>query len=183
MFGLEYIDLIKQHNNNKIPIEQLWSITIDDQIWYDIPGFNGYQISNYYFIRSFKYRNKHPYGILVSPKRSKEKNIYNPFHYMGTVEDRENVIYELSDNDNMRIEISMQEIINISIRPGVMTYRTCYVIPKTETSRNSRMWINQDPELTAKKKGLVRKSVPVNKKEDTAMARFTITDNPKPLEF
>lgn len=183
MFGLEYIDIIKRHNNGKIPIDQLWSIMIDDQIWYDIPGYNGYQISNFYFIRSFKYSNIYPYGILVSPKRSKEKDIYNPIHYMGSIENRENVIYELSDNDNMRIELSMQEIINMSIRPGVPAYRTCYTIPKTRSSRNKRLGINQDPILTANKKGLVRKSVPVNKKENTSMAKFTVTNNPKPLEL
>ena len=183
MLGLEYIDLIKQRNNGKIPIDQLWSTTIDQQIWFDIPGFNGYQVSNDYFIRSFKYRNRYPYGILVSPKISPIKNVYNPFHYGVCVGDRDKVIYELSDNDNMRIEISIQEIIEKSMKIGSRTYRTCYSIPFTEKPpRNKRMFINQDPELTANKKGLVRKSVPVNKQENTAMAKFTVTNNPKPLD-
>ena len=51
-----FLDSIKKQNNGKIPIEQIWNIETDNQIWYDIPGFIGYQISNTMFVRSFKYK-------------------------------------------------------------------------------------------------------------------------------
>lgn len=160
MIGLDYVDIIKQRNNGKVPIDQLWNLNIDDQIWYDIPGFTGYQISNTMFVRSFKYKNKYPFGILILPKKM-----------VGT-----DSIYELSDNDNMRIEISLSELYKLSDKNNPMH---TYQIPMI--SRNKRLGINQDPILTANKKGLVRKSVPVNKQESTRMATFTISNNPKPL--
>jgi len=158
MYGLDYIDIIKQRNNGKIPIDQLWNLNTDRQLWYDIPGFNGYQISNAYHVRSFKYKNKYPFGVLIMPDKNNN--------------------FELSDNDNMRIKISLQEIIDKSIYKGAIEYPTYYI---NQISRNKRLGINQDPILTAQKKGLVRKSVPVNKQENTAMARFTVTNNPRPL--
>lgn len=176
MYGLEYIDLIKQKNNGKIPIDQLWNVFDKGFFeWYDIPGFYGYQVSCHigsddHFIRSYKYKNQYPYGILILPKN--KDSILNQNH--------EKILYQLSDNDNMRIQISLKDILDtVKINPGY-PHATQHMF-NYESARNKRLGINQDPILTANKKGLVRKSVPVNKQENTAMARFTVSSNPKPL--
>ena len=176
MYGLEYIDIIKARNNGKIPIDQLWNIHDNGFFeWWDIPGFNGYQMSceknsNVHFIRSFKYK-QYQYGILLLPRNH---DPLNP--------DLEKVIYQLTDNDNMRINISVKDIYELVKNNHRFPYPTSHAYQFFKPSRNKRLGINQDPELTAQKKGLVRKSVPVNKKENTAMAKFTVTDNPKPLD-
>ena len=177
MYGLEYIDIIKARNNGKIPIDQLWNIHDNGYFeWYDIPGFNGYQISchigsNDHFIRSYKYKNQYPYGILLLPKNH---DPLNP--------DLEKVIYQLTDNDNMRINISVKDIIELVKNNHLYPHSTAFMYHKLQSTRNSRIFINQDPEKTSNKKGLVKKSVPVNHKEDTKMVTFTVTDNPKPLD-
>ena len=173
MYGLEYIDIIKAKNNGKIPIDQLWNVHDNGYFeWWDIPGFNGYQVSlckdnNDHFIRSYKYK-QYLYGILLLPRNH---DPLNP--------DIDKIIYQLTDNDNMRINISMKDIIELVRNNHTFPYPTSHI--QSKSPRNRRLWINQDPELTSKKKGLVKKSIPVNKKETTAIAKFTITNNPKPL--
>ena len=177
MYGLEYVDIIKQRNNGKIPIDQLWNIHDNGFFeWYDIPGFNGYQMSchmnsNDHFIRSYKYKNQYPYGILILPKN--KDSILSENH--------EKIIYQLSDNDNMRIQLSLKDIYELVKNNHTYPNSTAHTL-QWKSSRNSRMCINQDPEKTANKKGLVKKSAPVNYKENTKMATFTVTNNPKPLD-
>ena len=173
MLGLtdEQIKNIRDRNNGKIPVDAVMNIWSDARLWANIPGFNGYQLSDDYIVRSFKFKRIYPYGTIVTPKKEyKDKPLDN--------------VYELSDNDNMRIEITAFELgklVHSQLQSPMNLYHTATIMPVTETVRNKRMCINQDPVLTAQKKGLVKKSVPVNKKETTAMARFTITNNPKPL--
>lgn len=167
-FTDEQLRMIRQRNNGKIPIDYIVDIYDNRRQWAAIPGFFGYQISNDYLIRSYKYKSKYPFGILVVPKRKSKK-------------DPMNAIYEISDNDNMRIEISLADILNLVNSQQAQLFNTTWTLPILDSARNKRMWINQDPELTAQKKGLVKKSSPLNKKETTRMARFTVTDNPEPL--
>ena len=42
----------------------------DDQLWYDIPLFPAYQISNKGYVRSFKRRNIFPYGSVMVPRNT-----------------------------------------------------------------------------------------------------------------
>lgn len=178
MYGLEYIDIIKQRNNGKVPIDQLWNIHDNGFFgWYDIYGFNGYQISfeqnsKNHFIRSYKFKNQYPFGILILPKNKDTIINHNP----------KMVIYQLSDNDNMRIEISLDDILKIvNKNHNAYPYSTAYIPHQFQSSRNKRMCIDQDPEKTANKKGLVRKSAPLNHQENTKMVTFTVSNNPKPL--
>lgn len=59
----------------------------DDRLWYYIPGFNGYEVSNDGYVRSMKHWRKYPYGILIKPK-----SINNG-----------EAIFELSNDNNERI--------------------------------------------------------------------------------
>ena len=139
-----------------IPVDYIWDPTTDDQLWFRIPNFNGYEISDYLNIRSMKMFNKYPFGVLLKYTVTKDGQ-----------------------------KISERDIINLAFytNPSITSYgypKKTYQAEKT--SRNFRMWINQDPILTADKDGLQKVSVPLNKQEETAMARFTITDDPEELD-
>lgn len=161
--------IIKDKPIGVIPVDYIWDPATDDQLWFRIPNFNGYEISDYLNIRSMKMFNKYPFGVLLK--------------YTVTKDGQK--IYELTDIDNMRIKISERDIINLAFytNPSITSYgypKKTYQAEKT--SRNFRMWINQDPVLTAYKDGLQKVSVPLNKQEETAMARFTVTDDPEELD-
>lgn len=70
----------------------------NDRVWYYIPHYNGYEISNDGYIRSMKHYRKYPFGILISPKKSKGKIIQ----------------YELSNDNNERDILSLDEIKNLA---------------------------------------------------------------------
>ena len=173
MFGLtdEQIKYIRVMNNGKVPVDSVFNVYNDKRLWANIPGFNGYQLSDDYIIRSYKYRSKFPYGVLIFPVRKGKKSALDD-------------VYELSDNDNMRRQMTAFELgklVHEQPSSPMNLYHTAYIIPVTKSSRNQRLWINQDPSLTSQKQGLVKKSAPLNKKETTSMAKFTVTDNPEPL--
>lgn len=153
-----------------IPIEFIWDVATDNQVWFRIPGFNGYEISDYKNIRSMKFFKSHKFGTLVKYSINKDGE----------------KVYELSDNDNMRIKITEKEIIQNTFMNNPNLYEWGYPIRTYQCnnfSRNKRMILDQSESNINSKKGLVRKSVPVNKKEATVTSkgRFTISNNPKPL--
>lgn len=120
--------------NKFVGVEQVLNIN-DNRLWYYIPGFNGYEISNDNFIRSMKHFKKYPYGILIRAKRDINGNIIHP----------ENPIYELSNNNNKRISLHLSDIINLAqtnqqIVQGYprRTYQTDI------SSRNQRCTIQRD---------------------------------------
>ena len=39
--------------------------------WYDIPGYNGYQLSTNGYVRSLKHFKKYPFGILIKHRNGK----------------------------------------------------------------------------------------------------------------
>lgn len=52
-------------------VETVFDINSDKPIWYDIPGFPGYQITydvmnDINYVRSFKQYKIHPYGVLIT---------------------------------------------------------------------------------------------------------------------
>lgn len=79
------------------PIECVLDVYDANRIWYGIPGFRGYEISNDHYVRSLKHFNKYPFGIMLTPKNK----------------DSDNPIFELSDNYDKRISMSLKEIIDL----------------------------------------------------------------------
>ena len=57
--------------------------------WYDIPGYNGYQVSTTGHVRSLKHFKKYPFGILIKHR---------------------NGIYTLTNSNNTRTTVSYKEI-------------------------------------------------------------------------
>ena len=56
----------------------------DEQLWYDIEYFPGYQLSNKGYVRSFKLKGKHPFGTIVVPKITENGKMF-------TIKDRNNL--------------------------------------------------------------------------------------------
>jgi hypothetical protein len=85
-----------------IPIEDVLNIFDNTRLWYYIPSFNGYEVSNDGYIRSMKHYRKHPYGVLIQPvARDRNKGIQDP-------------MYELSNDDNVRQRIRLSQIIYLA---------------------------------------------------------------------
>lgn len=84
------------------PIEDVLNIFDDARLWYYIPGFNGYEVSNDGYLRSMKHYRKHPYGILVKP--------VNRDSYKGSCDP----LYEISDDNNKRQRIRMSQLVHLA---------------------------------------------------------------------
>lgn len=144
-----------------ININTVFNVDRDPQLWWSIPGFNGYEMSDYGFVRSMKYFQRCPFGMLIK------------FDSKG--------YYILSDNNNDRIKIHRKELWDLVIsnpyspQPRRTCQTDCY-------SRNKRMFLcDQDLPIHGTRgygvnsKGRIKKKhVPTNKKEPTFFPQFTI---------
>lgn len=120
---------MKRNNTKFTPLETILNVYDENRVWYYLPGFNGYEISNDYIIRSMKHFKKYPYGLLIKPKK-----------------DGLDPIYELSDNQNERIQLPISEIMNIALtNPWRVTGypRKTYMLDNA--SRNQRCTIKKKP--------------------------------------
>lgn len=89
-----------------IPIETVLNVNDDSIRWYHIPNFNGYEISNIGIIRSMKHFKKYPFGIMIRPVSTNNNG---------------DIVFELSDNNNERVKITLSELKELSkskTRPG-----------------------------------------------------------------
>lgn len=77
-------------------IETILPVNEPGILWYSIPGFNGYEISNGCIVRSMKNYKKYPYGMLISPKGKAE-----------------NPSFTLSNDNGERVTIKLSEIMKI----------------------------------------------------------------------
>lgn len=74
----------------------------NDRVWYYIPYYNGYEISNDGYIRSMKHYRKYPFGLLIEPKKNRKGEILQPIRY------------ELSNDNNEREVLTLDEIKNLA---------------------------------------------------------------------
>lgn len=73
-------------------IENVLDVNDESLLWYNIPGYNGYQVSNTNIVRSMKHYKKYSYGILLKSN---------------------NGLYQLSNSQNQRVTISLKEILEL----------------------------------------------------------------------
>lgn len=74
----------------------------DNRLWYYIPGFNGYEVSNDCYVRSMKHYLRYPYGILITPvTREPYGSSCDP-------------LFELSDDNNVRRRIRLSQIVRLA---------------------------------------------------------------------
>lgn len=69
-------------------------ININDKSikWYNIPGYNGYQVSTNGFVRSLKHFRKYPFGIIIKHR---------------------NGLFTLTNSNNKRTTVSYKEILKL----------------------------------------------------------------------
>lgn len=107
-----------------IAVEQVIDLRDSNIIWFRIPGFPGYEISNTNYVRSFKSRKKYPYGTLVKWSKG-------------------NII--LSNRNNQRVKLTLEEIWSIiKSEPDCK----CHTWEVQNTSRNPMAGIDTEAEVT-----------------------------------
>lgn len=74
-------------------VEHVMDVFDENRVWFYIPNYNGYELSNDGYIRSMKHWRKYPFGLIIRP----DKNGY----------------YELSNNQNKRVKVKMEEILEL----------------------------------------------------------------------
>ena len=96
------------------------------RLWYPIPGYNGYEISDDGYVRSMKHFKQYPTGLLLRVKG--HSTSHDP-------------IFELSDNNNRRIRLKRSTLWDLAI------HNPRGVIPRYTLERNigSRNKILMDP--------------------------------------
>ena len=103
-----------------------------NRLWYYIPGFNGYEISNDGYVRSMKHWRRYPYGILLQPL--KNSNLSNP-------------TFTLTNNDNDRVNVSRSTLIELAKKN---LYVKNYPRKTYETDMDSRNRIVMNPKKKPK---------------------------------
>ena len=109
-------------------IEDVFDVNDTSRLWYDIPGYNGYQLSNDNYVRSMKHYKKYPFGILLK---------------CGS-----NGRYQLSNSQNKRVEVSLEEIktlVDNNEHSKAYPYHTSEVV---SGPRNEKCTILQTPKLS-----------------------------------
>lgn len=146
----------------------------DDQLWFDIPGFPAYQLSNKGYVRSFKKKYKHPYGTILTPRNTKSNGI----------------VFELTDKNNISRRIGLSEIERIADRSEAYYTNEVNMYDPNQSARNKRAFINFNNKSLDEIPGkIVRKPKPI-RKEDCEIYHFSVIPDPvedktiiKPIRF
>lgn len=107
------------------PVERLVDINDFSVLWYDIPGYRGYQLCNKAdLVRSLKHHKKYPYGLII---------------------ERKNNCFTLSDSNNNRIKVNLDEIKKlVKENPDKKGYHTWQI---DHFSRNPREFVHKEPKV------------------------------------
>lgn len=89
------------------PVERYIDPRNTNILWYYIPGFNGYEISNTGIVRSMKHHRKYPFGILIKPREVKDPIELFTKNFIE-------LTYELSDDYNERHIITRSELLSLA---------------------------------------------------------------------
>lgn len=68
----------------------------EDRLWYYIPGFKGYEVSNDGYVRSMKQYRTYPFGIVIKKKK-----------------DESDPVYELTTDNGERKAVHFSEIVHL----------------------------------------------------------------------
>lgn len=97
-----------------VAVDKVINIYDSRILWFRIPGFPGYEISNtHHYVRSFKSRKRYPYGTLVQ--------------WAG--KNRDYIV--LTNSNNQRVKLTLDDILKLT--HGQIGYKTFEV---QNTSRN-----------------------------------------------
>lgn len=160
----EYIKWVEDRISNYkgiIPLEQVFNPYDQNILWYSILGFNGYELSNFGYVRSIKNFNKYPFGTVLKFQDSQQGRYYI-----------------LSDNNNVRRKIYLTEIQKIvadsKVKPNFGYIASAPII------RNQRKFIRFDYE---DKNNIIKEATPI-RKEKVFTPSFTVRkDIIQPFRF
>lgn len=143
--------------NNFTPIDIVINIFDPNILWFDIPGYRGYEVSTLGHIRSMKHFKKYPYGILIKPT---------------SIADPKDPIYELSDNNNNRVRIHYSEIAKLANSNRNYPRSTM----STDYMSRNKFVKNESGAYVKVYNGRKRGSAKIRKPDDTktSYAKFTI---------
>lgn len=157
--------------NNFTPIEDVLDVFDTNRLWYYIPGFRGYEISNDNIIRSMKHYRAYPYGILIKPVKSE------PY---GSSCDP---LYELSDDNNKRQRIRLSQLAYLAMNNNfaVLGYPRCTII--TDPCSRNKYVKNEEGVYVKVYNGnkKVMKTPPMDNK--VQYAKFTIIQDGTEMPF
>lgn len=117
---------MKKNTSTIYAVDKVFNLN-DDKIWYDIPGFPKYQYCDQGYIRSFKCRNRYPFGVVLSFKHTSNGDMYS-----------------LTDRNNFVKSISFATIKSIVDQNKSMLhpYHT-YEVPQDKLSRNIHCFLDE----------------------------------------
>jgi len=110
-------------------IEDVLDIYDQNRLWYGIPGYNGYQVSNDNIVRSMKHYKKYPFGILLRPFKT-----LNGVNY-----------YQLTNSQNERVTVSLTEIKELVAGDEYTQSYPSKTTDRYQASRNQKCTIYQKP--------------------------------------
>ena len=163
---------------NFAPVQNYIDPNNQDILWYYIPGFNGYEISNIGIIRSMKHHKKYPFGMIIKPKEV--NNIIELF-----TKQFDDLTYELSDNNNKRQIVKVSEIKQLAFsnthhvkeypRKTIVTDRSsrnisCFV-KRDEPDKSSLNQIHQVQFYQENTNGKINNGELINTKENSQIIK------------
>lgn len=151
------------HCKRYIPVEDVLNIFDENRLWYYIPSFNGYEVSNDGYLRSMKHYKKYPYGIII---RSIDRDSYK-----GSCDP----LYEISDDDNNRHRIRMSQLVYLAATNqfSVRGYPR-HTIITSDSSRNKYVK-NEEGAFVKVYNGPVKNKLSIPPMDNSAhYAKFTV---------
>lgn len=161
-YGLKRIYVYTSHCDIRNILQ--FSPDVADQLWLPIPDYPGYEISDMWNIRSFKYLKQFHLGTLVY------------------IDEKGNC--EITDKNNIRRKVSKYDLMESAKNYYKINHP--YGYPKStlqsfdkNSARNQRKFIdNQAIKNSKLEKGVVRKPTPVVKSDNTLFTpKFTVVKN------
>lgn len=129
--------------SNFAPIQNYIDPNNSSILWYYIPGFNGYEISNTGIIRSMKHYKKYPFGMLIRPRE-----VNDPIELF--TKQFNDLTYELSDNNNKRQIMKRSTLLNLAINNQyhVQGYPRTTIVTDI-APRNIRCFIQREEDISS----------------------------------
>lgn|SRR5574344_799003 len=158
----EKFDFYQKNFCGTIPTEVIANPYNDGQQWYYIPGFNGYEVSNYLVIRSFKRYKKYKFGNIP---------------HLNS-----NCVYEISNSNNTILDIDGYGAYDLAMH-YIMEHGQAYGYPRPTCTgpiaspTNNRSFIDFEKAYQTEK---AKRKPTLPKQGMTHYAKFTVSQEDTP---
>lgn len=121
--------------NKFAPVQNYIDVRNPQILWYCIPGFNGYELSNIGIVRSMKHHRKYPFGMIIKPKEVGD--VIELFTKQFS-----ELTYELTNNNNERKIVTRTQL-NQLVANNPYSTNPRSTIERDIGSRNISCFINK----------------------------------------